>query len=913
MAFVLWPLISLAMDSDEFMRDAHNYFNNREYNAAVIQLKNAILANPENAQARVLLGKIYLKLDDGLSALKELRRARELGAAREEVLEPLGRALLWSERNDEILDEISIEDGDSVPLKINILLLHGQAYFAKGQFEKANDQFSRVLEMQADNSEALLGKARIARQNSDSAGFAEFVEKALSVDPENADAWTLKGELLRESGKYQEAVTAFQKALDIAPDKVQARLAKATAYLALGEPGPALAEINQVQDKYANLYMTQYLKAVGLYMQQQLEPARESLQLALKQKPGHLPSHLLLGTIAYQLGQFNQAEQQLSIYCDKKPDNLQANKLLAATLLKLNQPGKAIEVLERSLPASSNDAQLLSMLGGAYLTIGKTEKGLEYLEQASAMVPDSATLHAQIAMGQLAHGDLEQAISGLQTAIDLDQGLGQADVMLALVYLRQKDYDNAFNTAAALSEKQPDNPIPLNLEGTALLGKGERKAATDAFEAALKLQPDFTPAQLNLAQIDLLENDDAAAETRYKKVLSYDEGNLRALLALANLAERAGNPEQTADWLKQARNHHPDDIEPAVALVNHYLKQDEQQRALDLITGVAVAHPRDPAVLQTLAKVQLSAGKEKDALTTWRSLVEMTPKSPQVNYQLALMELNQKNYGAARSSVQQALALQSDYPAAQFTLGRLDIDAKNFDAALQIANSLKQAHPESGSGYELEGDVYTAQLKFKQASEAYVLAYGKANNAPLARKLFQSYLQADAADAAYQVLRQWLTEDPEDTYSRTLLATSLQKAGSYQEAIKEYLKVLEYDPDNVSALNNVAWLYQEAGNPEGVLYAERAHDLAPDRPEITDTLGWLLVQNGDTNRGLVLLQEARIKAPHIPDIQYHMAVALYKSGRISEARKELDRLLRTGPSFPDRDNAQALRDQIAKQ
>ena len=77
------------------------------------------------------------------------------------------------------------------------------------------------------------------------------------------------------------------------------------------------------------------------------------------------------------------------------------------------------------------------------------------------------------------------------------------------------------------------------------------------------------------------------------------------------------------------------------------------------------------------------------------------------------------------------------------------------------------------------------------------------------------------------------------------------------------------------------------------------------------TLGWLLVQNGEINRGLALLQEARVKAPHIPDIHFHMAVALYKSGRVGESRKELDRLLRTGKTFPELDEARALHEQLS--
>ena len=143
-----------------------------------------------------------------------------------------------------------------------------------------------------------------------------------------------------------------------------------------------------------------------------------------------------------------------------------------------------------------------------------------------------------------------------------------------------------------------------------------------------------------------------------------------------------------------------------------------------------------------------------------------------------------------------------------------------------------------------------------------------------------------------------------------MLAGAQQSQGQNAQAIEQYLYILERDRDNVSALNNIAWLYQEDGIPDGVKYAERAHELAPDRPEVTDTLGWLLVQNGDTNRGLVLLQEASMKAPHIPEIRYHMAVALAKAGRRDESRMVLDRLLKTGKDFQGVDEARKLRERL---
>lgn len=905
-----WSLLALATDSADYLRDAQAYIDKGEVSAAVIQLKNALLADPSNREARLLLGQTYLKQNDGLSAEKELRRAQELGAAREDVLAPLGRALLMTGQNGKVLQEINPESGDSDALRLDILVLQGQAYLATGKLAMAGEQFSRALELNPASAEALLGKARLAHHNQDTAAAAKLIEQALAGEPDNSDAWTLKGELLRQAGQQQEALAAFQKAIATEPDNVAARVGRATMLLTLGKTDQATAEIDGLLKTYPGLYLAHYLKALLLFQQQQLGAAQESVQLALKQAPSHLPSHLLAGTIAYQQGDLNQAEQQLRIYLSGAPGNKQATKLLAATLLKLKQPDKAIEVLEPGVSSASKDAQYLSLLGSAYLSEGNTAKGMHYLEQAAAIAPDVAGIRAQLAIGQLAQGDVEQGISELKSAVDLGQGLVQADVLLVIVYLKHKDFDQALSAADALAKKMPESPIPLNLKGAALLGKNDREGARAAFEAALTSQPTFIPAQLNLAQLALMDGDAAAAETRYRNVLSVDEGNLSALLALASLAERNGQGEQTAQWLKQAHDQHPEAIQPALLLVQRYLQQNETTRALDLAGELAVAHPREPLVLRTLAQVRLKAGKEKAALDTLRTLVEVQPQSPEDHYLLAMVQVQQKETAAARINLEKAIQLQADYPAAQSLLGRLAIADKDYAGALAIAADLAKAHPEAAYGDELKGDVDTARQEYPQAADAFRLAYGKAGSASLAKKLYSTRLRLGETESALEALRQWLVAHPEDVTIRSLLAQALQNAGEPAKAIEEYRKLLDYDADNVTALNNLAWLYQEKNNPEGVHYAERAYQLVPNRPEVIDTLGWLLVQTGDTNRGLVLLQEAAMKAPHLPEIRYHMAAALAKAGRREEARKELDRLLKSSKTFPERDKAETLRKQL---
>jgi putative PEP-CTERM system TPR-repeat lipoprotein len=265
---------------------------------------------------------------------------------------------------------------------------------------------------------------------------------------------------------------------------------------------------------------------------------------------------------------------------------------------------------------------------------------------------------------------------------------------------------------------------------------------------------------------------------------------------------------------------------------------------------------------------------------------------------------------AARASLQRALELQPDFPQAQAALGRVEIAGKHLEAAGAIARDMRQARPGGAPGEELTGDFWMAREDPAAAIVHYDKAYDQAPSARLARKLFRAWQRAGDPARAEAALRAWLSTNPGDLGMRALLIGSLEQRGALGPAIEQYLKILEYRPEHVGTLNNLALRYQASGNPAGLQYAERAHRLAPERPEVTDTLGWLLVENGELNRGLVLLQEARLQAPHNPEIHYHLAVALHRAGRSDEAREELERLLESGQAFPGIEQARALRAQL---
>jgi len=133
--------------------------------------------------------------------------------------------------------------------------------------------------------------------------------------------------------------------------------------------------------------------------------------------------------------------------------------------------------------------------------------------------------------------------------------------------------------------------------------------------------------------------------------------------------------------------------------------------------------------------------------------------------------------------------------------------------------------------------------------------------------------------------------------------------------VQIYLRRITFAFGDCSALNNLAWLYQQKGDlAKARGLAERAIAAAPralqQTPQIDDTLGWILLAQGEADKALIYLSAASLSAPKNPDIQYHLAVALNRLGRTADAQAMLESLLGSGMTFSDRAEAEKLLQQL---
>jgi predicted Zn-dependent protease len=119
----------------------------------------------------------------------------------------------------------------------------------------------------------------------------------------------------------------------------------------------------------------------------------------------------------------------------------------------------------------------------------------------------------------------------------------------------------------------------------------------------------------------------------------------------------------------------------------------------------------------------------------------------------------------------------------------------------------------------------------------------------------------------------WVKDYPKDKAFRLYVADKALARKDFVAARQQYRALFELDPNDVAVLNNLAWTAGQTKDPKAIEYAEKANELAPNQPAIMNTLGTLLVEKGDTARGIDLLRRASGLAPNVPLMRLTLAKA----------------------------------------
>ena len=893
-------------DAAALMASARQYMDRRDFNASVIQLKNVLQQTPGNDEARYLLGLALLEQGDPVGAQIELDKALERGFAPEELQVALARAALAKGEAAAVLQRFGAKTLAKPAAQTELRALIGMAHLARGGLKEAERAFDEALQIDAGNVTANLGAARLAAAHRNFGDALSRLERVLAAAPAHVGALLLKAEMLAAQGQPEAAEKAYRAAIETAPREMAARLALVVHLLRQGERDKAAAEAAAMQNAAPKDPRTFFAKALALVEEKKLPEARQAILQVLKAAPEHVPSLTLAGFAALQTGALPEAENHLRKAVFIAPEAVGARHLLALTHLRMGKTDLAVAEAGELLRVSQ-DPGILALAGEASLANGDVATAARHYEQARALAPKNSGVHTRLALIRLAAGESERAIGELEAASAGDGSAYHADLALIANYLRRREADKALEAVRTLEHKQPANPMTHNLKGGALLLKRDFAGARASFERALALQPDYMPALNNLARLDVRERKPDAAKRRYEALLKKEPNNEQALLGLAVLLRITGaNAQEIEKPLKQSVAANPASPNARLALINFYLRGSDFKAALAAAQEAVAALPSNTALLQALGTTQIAAGEPRQAVSSLTRLAELAPKLPEPRVLLARAYMAAREPDEAIKSLRAALALKPDLAAVQRDIAAVYVATGRHAEALREAKSVQAGQPKQPFGHVLEAEIYLAQKKLDLAERTYRAALKKFDLPALAIRAYGVMEAAGKRTEARSLAEDWIKRHPKDTAVLAYLGERDIADKRYESAAARYRSALERLPDNALFLNNLAWVSHELKRPEALEHAERAHELAPDSPEVMDTLGTILAASGQLERALELLGRAAEFAPEAHQIRLNFAKALLQAQRGPAARQELESLAKLDGRLPVQQEAAKL-------
>lgn len=594
------------------------------------------------------------------------------------------------------------------------------------------------------------------------------------------------------------------------------------------------------------------------------QAAMFSLSKALSRQADNAEAQLLVAQVNFQMGNIDGAAKSLEAAESAHADAAAVGEWRTRIQLQRGQYQPVIDAFTAG-QVKLADQQKAVLLAEAYLGVGRLEDAAASFASAAEHAEEPLLTEARIGLAEThaAQGNSGLAIKSLQAAASTSAKPAAISAALGGVQSASGNTAaaiEAWNSALPLAASQlsfPQRVSVLARLAEARLATGDVSGAATAQQQLAALAPQSQFVALLAARLALARGEFDSAVAQAQQLLSANQSmtSIRPVLIAALLAQGA---------MEQANNQ-------AASLVDKMPGDARVARLQQAIAGLAKLPRQSVSYYLAVSALVDSLGE--------RAAAQQVLQKASVD-------------GPAKVTLTQALVAQ-------------EIRIGKHAEALQRAKAMHDEQPESVSATEILGYAYLANSKNAEAAVVYEQAW-KSKPSSVNVAALAAARQLAGMEKPTEALENWVTQHPADAAARLQLAQILESTQPVR-AIAEYQTVLKAAPGNVAALNNIALLYEAQKNPQALATARKAFELAPGVPQIMDTYGWMLVQHGNVTEGLPLLERAVRQSPGRPEVAYHYAVALAKSGQHAQmAREFLQGALASTATFPSRDSAERL-------
>ncbi len=616
--------------------------------------------------------------------------------------------------------------------------------------------------------------------------IVKLLQENLRTNPRDQANRLLLAETYEKANELLLAVSTYREAQSLSPNNLPLLVRTAAILNRVKDFDEVRRLLDQADQQNLHHPFLDRLRLQDNLRTGRLGEAADALEKMVPQDPNDMSVRLSLALIRMREKKYEETQKILDELMAGRPESMPVIGVQISLYVQQGNGAEAIRLCDQTVEKLHN-ASAYILRARTYFDLKQNEKALEDLGRVIALDPKQAQSWAARADFYRRIGRVRDGIPDVKQALALAPDNAAIQRMAATLFLASGDMslvgsaEAIVDKALAAFEKPPaantEDPRAAEylqlrlLKAQVLMRKGTGPGVESArriLREVTSSEPKLPEAWRWLAQLELSQEDPAKALDAARRGLAHNPDNGLLVLFKAR-AEKVRSPAMAALTLKGLLEQNPQNVEVLIDLADAQALSGRTQQAVDLLRQKLPEFEGQDRRRCELAQAEAlyANGQKEEAESLFHKLTQAEPNDPTPTMTLANQLRRGRRWTEMNDLVQRWLT----------------------------------AHPRDA------GVATTIARVLAATGDKQALLVGE------------------------DILRTTLERNPQSLPALMLLGMMMQDVGRNEESARRNRQILQIDPNNVIAMNNLAWVLCEGENPPDRYREALALDRegAPDR------------------------------------------------------------------------------------
>ncbi|RJR50568.1 MAG: tetratricopeptide repeat protein [Desulfobacteraceae bacterium] len=713
------------------LEKARQYAEEKEFQKAVIELKNVIQLDGDDDAAYVELGEMHLKLKQGHEAYQSFLKAASLNP-----------------------------DNSKAQLKIGQMLLLGR------KPEEARKKAELVLKSAPGDVEALGLLSGVQVQEKDIDGAMETLKKALASDPRDFNTHLSLARLLFAKADHKGAEKSYLEAIALNSKSSTPFVELSRLYTTRGELEKAEATLKRMIETEGENYRSLQILALFYESTGQWEKAEKTqLLCADSSQKDDINPLMSLGGFYARRNSYEKALAAMNKALDIKKGDLEILSSIAQLQFDFKHFEEAAANADKVLEKDKGHLGANFLKGRLYLANREYSLALEKFELLTRERPRSEMAFYYKALALIQKGEAKLAEPDLLKAIELNPKLLEPRLILAESYLRERNKELARQQIEAAQKISPADVRVISLMGNLKMLAQDGRGAEEVFKKLVELHPNDPSSYVRLGAFYGAAGRIPEAEKHLGKALELNPDQRDAIALITGIYVQQKKYEEALKLCASHRRRMGADPQ-SLAYVSYLegrvlLSMGERGKALEHFEKAIESDPNTIGAYEAVARVHLAEKRLDQAREQYESIIQRDPNYVPGHMALGAIYEQLGELKKAEEAYRTALSIQKDFAPAANNLAWILVETGgNIDEALGLAQTAKSKMAKNPAVMDTLGWIYYLKGSLLNAiGELQDAVQLDASNAVIHHHLGQAFYKNNQLEKATESLERALSVD----------------------------------------------------------------------------------------------------------------------------------------------------------